>query len=78
MCTYSNRPYFTVDGFKLPANLVCPTHQSKPSEGFTLLECVIAMFILAILTSVVLKHQAYLLEKQAQIEESAVIKRTTR
>lgn len=38
-------------------------------EGFSLLECLIALFILAILANTVLRHQLYLLRTQQYIND---------
>jgi prepilin-type N-terminal cleavage/methylation domain-containing protein len=41
--------------------------------GFTLLECLVSLFILALLITTVLRHQVFLLETQAQITERRTV-----
>lgn len=45
--------------------------QSLTADGFSLLEMLIALFILSLMVTVVLKHQVFLLEAQTSLEEKS-------
>lgn len=59
-------PHSTILSPKLPPN---PFVTLSEIKGFSLLECVIAMFILALLATTVAQHQALLLQTHDQMVE---------